>query len=49
MSILDKRECAGAGLAAGSDLLVGGSVAASSLLADYPVVSVLRDGGGIVE
>ena len=33
MSTLNKRECAGAGLAGGSVLLIGGSVAASSLLA----------------
>jgi drug/metabolite transporter (DMT)-like permease len=38
MSTLNKRERAGAGLAAGSVLLVGGSVAASSLLAGYPVL-----------
>jgi drug/metabolite transporter (DMT)-like permease len=38
MGTLDKRERAGAGLAAGSVLLVGGSVAASSLLAGYPVL-----------
>lgn len=38
MSDLNKRERAGAGLAAGSVLLVGGSVAASSLLAGYPVL-----------
>ena len=38
MSTLDKRECTGAGLAAGSVLLVGGSVAASSLLDGYPVL-----------
>jgi drug/metabolite transporter (DMT)-like permease len=38
MSTLNKRESAGAGLAAGSVLLVGGSVAASSLLAGYPVL-----------
>ena len=38
MGTLDKRERAGVGLAAGSVLLVGGSVAASSLLAGYPVL-----------
>jgi drug/metabolite transporter (DMT)-like permease len=38
MSTLNKRECTGAGLAAGSALLVGGSVAASSLLDGYPVL-----------
>jgi drug/metabolite transporter (DMT)-like permease len=38
MSTLNKRECTGAGLAAGSVLLVGGSVAASSLLDGYPVL-----------
>ena len=38
MSTLNKRERAGAGLAAGSVLLVGGSVAASSLLDGYPVL-----------
>ena len=38
MSTLNKRERAGAGLAAGSVLLVGGSVAASSLLGGYPVL-----------
>jgi drug/metabolite transporter (DMT)-like permease len=38
MGTLDKRERAGAGLAAGSALLVGGSVAASSLLDGYPVL-----------
>src|SRR5271165_5927476 len=38
MSILNKQERTGAGLAAGSVLLVGGSVAASSLLAGYPVL-----------
>ena len=37
MSTLNKRERTGAGLAAGSALLVGGSVAASSLLDGYPV------------
>jgi drug/metabolite transporter (DMT)-like permease len=37
MSTLGQRERTGAGLAAGSVLLVGGSVAASSLLAGYPV------------
>jgi drug/metabolite transporter (DMT)-like permease len=38
MSGLNKRERTGAGLAAGSVLLVGGSVAASSLLDGYPVL-----------
>jgi len=38
MSSLNMRERTGAGLAAGSMLLVGGSVAASSLLAGYPVL-----------
>ena len=38
MSTLNKRERAGAGLAAGSVLLVGGSVAASSFLGGYPVL-----------
>src|SRR4029079_1236748 len=38
MGTLTKRERAGAGLGAGSALLVGGSVAASSLLAGYPVL-----------
>ena len=38
MSTLNKHECTGAGLAAGSALLVGGSVAASSLLDGYPVL-----------
>src|ERR1700749_4307252 len=38
MGTLDKRERAGVGLAAGSVLLVGGSVAASSLLDGYPVL-----------
>lgn len=38
MSTVNKRERAGAGLAAGSVLLVGGSVAASRLLAGYPVL-----------
>jgi drug/metabolite transporter (DMT)-like permease len=38
MSGLNKRERTGAGLAAGSMLLVGGSVAASSLLEGYPVL-----------
>src|ERR1700749_5114683 len=38
MGTLDKRERAGVGLAAGSVLLVGGSVAASSLLEGYPVL-----------
>jgi drug/metabolite transporter (DMT)-like permease len=38
MNHLDRQERAGAGLAAGSVLLVGGSVAASSLLGGYPVL-----------
>ena len=38
MSTLNKRECTGAGLAGGSVLLVGGSVAASSMLNGYPVL-----------
>jgi drug/metabolite transporter (DMT)-like permease len=38
MNHLNRRERAGAGLAAGSMLLVGGSVAASSLLGGYPVL-----------
>jgi drug/metabolite transporter (DMT)-like permease len=38
MSTLNKQERTGAGLAAGSVLLVGGSVAASSLLAGYPIL-----------
>jgi drug/metabolite transporter (DMT)-like permease len=38
MNGLNKRERAGAGLAAGSVLLVGGSVAASSLLDGYPIL-----------
>jgi drug/metabolite transporter (DMT)-like permease len=38
MSTLNKHERAGAGLATGSALLVGGSVAASSLLDGYPVL-----------
>ena len=38
MSTLRKRERTGAGLAAGSVLLVGGSVAASSLLDGYPIL-----------
>src|SRR6516164_5867834 len=38
MSTLNKRERTGAGLAGGSVLLVGGSVAASSLLGGYPVL-----------
>lgn len=38
MSTLNKQERTGAGLAAGSVLLVGGSVAASSMLAGYPVL-----------
>lgn len=35
---LEKQELVGAALAAGAMLLVGGSVAASSLVADYPVL-----------
>src|SRR6516162_4791626 len=38
MKHLNRQERAGAGLAAGSVLLVGGSVAASSLLGGYPVL-----------
>ena len=38
MSTLNTRERAGAGLAGGSVLLVGGSVAASSMLNGYPVL-----------
>jgi len=38
MSTLNKRERTGAGLAGGSVLLVGGSVAASSLLGGYPLL-----------
>jgi drug/metabolite transporter (DMT)-like permease len=38
MTHLNTQERAGAGLAAGSVLLVGGSVAASSLLGGYPVL-----------
>ena len=38
MSGMNKAERSGAGLAAGSVLLVGGSVAASSLLEGYPVL-----------
>jgi drug/metabolite transporter (DMT)-like permease len=38
MSTLNKRERTGAGLAAGSVLLVGGSVAASRLVDGYPVL-----------
>jgi drug/metabolite transporter (DMT)-like permease len=38
MHHLNRQERAGAGLAAGSVLLVGGSVAASSLLGGYPVL-----------
>ena len=38
MSTLTKQERTGVGLATGSVLLVGGSVAASSLLAGYPVL-----------
>ena len=42
MSTLNKQERTGAGLAAGSMLLVGGSVAASSLLDGYPVLGGKR-------
>jgi drug/metabolite transporter (DMT)-like permease len=38
MSHLNRQERIGAGLAAGSMLLVGGSVAASSLLGGYPIL-----------
>src|SRR6201996_45267 len=38
MSTLNKQESAGAGLALGSVLLIGGSVAASRLLGGYPVL-----------
>src|SRR4249919_98900 len=38
MNHLNRQERTGAGLAAGSVLLVGGSVAASSLLGGYPVL-----------
>jgi drug/metabolite transporter (DMT)-like permease len=38
MSDANKRERVGAGLAAGSALLIGGSVAASHLLGSYPVL-----------
>ena len=38
MTHLNTQERAGAGLAAGSVLLIGGSVAASSLLGGYPVL-----------
>jgi drug/metabolite transporter (DMT)-like permease len=38
MGTLNKRESTGAGLAGGSVLLVGGSLAASSLLDGYPVL-----------
>ncbi len=38
MNHLDRQERIGAGLAAGSVLLIGGSVAASSLLGGYPVL-----------
>ena len=38
MNHLNRQERIGAGLAAGSVLLVGGSVAASSLLGGYPVL-----------
>jgi drug/metabolite transporter (DMT)-like permease len=38
MNHLNRQERAGAGLAAGSVLLIGGSVAASSLLGGYPVL-----------
>jgi len=38
MHHMNRQERIGAGLAAGSVLLVGGSVAASSLLGGYPVL-----------
>ena len=38
MNHLNRQEHTGAGLAAGSVLLIGGSVAASSLLGGYPVL-----------
>ncbi len=38
MESIGRRERTGAGLAAGAMLLVGGSVAASSLLVDYPIL-----------
>jgi drug/metabolite transporter (DMT)-like permease len=38
MNLLNRQERAGAGLASGSVLLIGGSVAASSLLGGYPVL-----------
>jgi len=38
MTHMNRQEQAGAGLAAGSVLLIGGSVAASSLLGGYPVL-----------
>jgi len=38
MSHLNRQECSGAGLASGAVLLIGGSVAASSLLGGYPVL-----------
>ena len=38
MSTLNRQERTGAELAAGSVLLIGGSVAASSLLGGYPVL-----------
>ena len=38
MNHLNRQERTGAGLAAGSVLLIGGSVAASSLLGGYPVL-----------
>src|SRR5215475_8858888 len=38
MNHLNRQERIGAGLAAGSVLLVGGAVAASSLLGGYPVL-----------
>ena len=38
MNELNRQERIGTGLAAGSVLLVGGSVAASSLLGGYPVL-----------
>src|SRR5215475_10777445 len=38
MNLLDRQERTGTALAAGSVLLVGGSVAASSMLGGYPVL-----------
>ena len=38
MNLLNRQERTGAGLAGGSVLLIGGSVAASSLLGGYPVL-----------